>query len=121
MVRRTRHARRTRSPPTGLDEPEANLGHGSTFLEGQKWDANGNGTVSEDECKQDTDLWYPAGVDLHVYGDWDRDGRYRRQRLLSPKPLHRPVVLTAAYLREEFATTPPTTEPSRREPMSSRG
>ncbi len=38
------------------------------------WDGDHNGTISQDEWRQATDLWYPRGVNFRVYSDWDRDG-----------------------------------------------
>ena len=38
------------------------------------WDADGNGSVSEVEWKDGTERWYPADVEVTVFGDWDGDG-----------------------------------------------
>lgn len=38
------------------------------------WDADNNNKISQEEWRQGTDLWYPQGVDVRVYSDWDRDG-----------------------------------------------
>ncbi len=38
------------------------------------WDADANNKISQEEWRQGTELWYPEGVDLRVYSDWDRDG-----------------------------------------------
>lgn len=38
------------------------------------WDIDNNGSVSEEEWKQATELWYPADTRPTVFGDWDGDG-----------------------------------------------
>ncbi len=38
------------------------------------WDAHDNGTVSEEEWKDGTELWYPANNDRGPFADWDGDG-----------------------------------------------
>lgn len=38
------------------------------------WDADGNGTVSETEWQDATELWYPEDATVTVFSDWDGDG-----------------------------------------------
>ncbi len=40
----------------------------------QLWDSDDNGTVSEEEWKTGTDLWYPQSSNVTVFSDWDGDG-----------------------------------------------
>jgi Ca2+-binding EF-hand superfamily protein len=38
------------------------------------WDADTNGTISEDEWETGADLWYPDGAEPVVFNDLDNDG-----------------------------------------------
>ncbi len=40
----------------------------------QLWDSDDNGTVSEEEWKTGTDLWYTQSSNVAVFSDWDGDG-----------------------------------------------